>query len=165
MSEFVLFVSHHIYLTREQRYALADGESVKTVAPSIPVWFYKFNTSEPATEVFCRYILSNQGDAASLEFAKDGYVINIPQIPKDYQPPERIPDEQWRKMTCEQQSEWYENNPTPPSGTLLRDVSDGGSAYIKFQFDVQGRRHKKMVRQSHQIEIKDMSKLLESLIL
>jgi len=124
---FVLFVSHNIYLTRDERYALADGESVKVIAPSVPVWFYQFNTSEPATEVFCQYTLTNKPGIARIYPIKSGYKINIPQTPEDYEPPERIPDEEWRKMTRKQQDEWYGENPTPINGELLRDRLDGGA--------------------------------------
>jgi hypothetical protein len=54
-----LTVSHNIFLTKKQRYELSVVEStLEVIGISFPVWFYKGKTSEPAKEVFCKYILS-----------------------------------------------------------------------------------------------------------
>ena len=54
-----LATSHNIYLTHEDRYALVKGQTVESVGVSVPVWFIKGTTSEPAVEVFCKYVLTN----------------------------------------------------------------------------------------------------------
>ena len=48
-----LTISHHIYLTDEQRYKIHNGEYLSLQGIARPVWFYKGSTSEPAQEIFC----------------------------------------------------------------------------------------------------------------
>lgn len=73
----ILSISHYIYLTREQRYAVFSEEQVETVGVSVPVWFKGGNTSEPAKEVFCRYIISNDRSVNGVELFDEGYLINL----------------------------------------------------------------------------------------
>ena len=161
----ILSIAHNIYLTREERYALASKQSIEVISPSIPVWFYKGSTSEPATEVFCRYILTNVPGPASVAFANDGYLINIPQLPEDYEPPERVPDDEWRTMSREDQEKWYEDHTVPLNGNALRDPQDKGGAYMRFQLETNTIRKKRQIKLAHYVEIRDISELIESLIL
>lgn len=163
MASLILSIAHQIFLNKEQRYALAEGNPVEVIAPSVPVWFYKGSTSEPATEVFCRYLLTNNPKAPPVNFSKDGYHINVPQIPEDYKEPERIPDDVWRKMSPIEQQDWYDEHPTPPSGRNLLDVQDGGGAYLQFQHQSKIKKDGKRVELVHYIEIKDMKVLLDTL--
>lgn len=77
-----LTVSHYIYLTREQRYQLADGLMVEVVGVSVPVWFKSGNTSEPAKEVFCKYILSSDIQSYGVSSFSEGYKINLRNLDK-----------------------------------------------------------------------------------
>ena len=61
-----LVISHNINLSREERYNLHQGKPVTTVGVSVPVWFEKGNTSEPAQEVFVLYRLTNTSDDYAL---------------------------------------------------------------------------------------------------
>lgn len=164
MREYVLFISHNIYLTKEQRYDLASGKSLKVIGSNVPVWFYKFNTSEPATEIFCQYTITNEPGPISVVSTLTGYTINIPQMPEDYEPPEHITNSKWREMSLAQQEQWYEDHPHPLTGKALLDVKDGGSAYMKFQYEIRRTWNKRLVQQSHQIEIKDIDYLMNSLV-
>lgn len=74
-----LTVSHYIYLNREQRYKVHSGEFVEVIGISVPVWFYRGTTSEPAKEMFCKYKITNEATDKSILSTKEGYEINLPQ--------------------------------------------------------------------------------------
>lgn len=74
-----LTISHYIYLTKEQRYSLHNGNQLEVIGISVPVWFDKGNTSEPATEVFCKYKLTNDEIGKFIKKSEEGYEINLPQ--------------------------------------------------------------------------------------
>lgn len=70
-----LTVAHNIFLTREQRYALVNGETVNTTGVSVPVWFKDSKTNEPAQEIFCVYIIEPQHQESNVVTLNDGYCI------------------------------------------------------------------------------------------
>lgn len=73
-----LSVSHLIHLTKEERYTLANGGNVKTMGVSVPVWYWRGKTSEPANEVFSTYELIQDGDNDFIVSQKDDrYIFNI----------------------------------------------------------------------------------------
>lgn len=74
-----LTISHNIFLTREQRYLIANKEKIEVIGVSVPVWFYRGNTSEPAKEIFSKYILTNLETNEAILRTKEGYQINLPQ--------------------------------------------------------------------------------------
>ena len=74
-----LAILHNVFLTENQRVNLNNGDSVEVTGVSVPVWFYKGNTSEPAIEVFCKYLLTNIPDDYPVTQMDDGYKINMPQ--------------------------------------------------------------------------------------
>lgn len=76
-----LFIAHSIFLTREERYALADGKkTIETVGISVPTWSDK---SEISKEVLCRYLVTNEIESESVvESMPDGYKIYIKDISK-----------------------------------------------------------------------------------
>lgn len=76
-----LLIAHYIYLTKEQRYSLHQGNSLDVIGVSVPVWFDKGNTSEPAKELFCKYNLTNDSKNRPIDILTDGYSINLPQKP------------------------------------------------------------------------------------
>jgi hypothetical protein len=160
----ILAVSHNIHLTKKERYALADGETVEVIGSNIPVWFYNFNTSEPAAEIFCKYIIHNAKGESYISAIKDGYEINIPQLPENYMEPPTISDEEWRKMSLPEQQEWYAKHPVPPTGKDLLDLTDGGSSHMRFQHEVMSKWRKYRVKHIHQAEINDIEKLKQSLV-
>ncbi len=128
-----LSIAHNIFLTKEQRYSLNERNRIVTIGTSLPVWFYKGATSEPAEEVFCKYILLNQKEKPiSITCTKLGYRINIPQLPDDYKSPE-LTNEEWRIMNEQQKNEWYAKNHKPPGGWKLLDYKDSGSKNLHFK--------------------------------
>lgn len=74
-----LSILHNVFLTQNQRKDLKNGDSVEIPGVSVPVWFYKGNTSEPAIEVFCSYLLTNIADDYPVTQMDNGYKINMPQ--------------------------------------------------------------------------------------
>ena len=76
-----LIISHYLYLNREQRYLLHENkEPIEVHGISVPVWFQKGNTSEPAKEVFCKYRITNETTTKSITATNCGYLINLPQM-------------------------------------------------------------------------------------
>lgn len=87
-----LTISHNIFLTRDQRYLLTNKESIEVIGVSVPVWFYKGNTSEPAKDIFCKYILTNDSKSDPIMPLKEGYKINLPIKVEDSSVEKRLLD-------------------------------------------------------------------------
>jgi hypothetical protein len=158
-----LAVSHSIWLTREQRYALAGGEAgqkLVVVGASVPVWYCKGDTSEPASEVFVRYTLASTGDGLNMFHLRDGYYINIPRergTPK-------LPPDVWEVMPEAEREEFYEANGYPSTARDLLDPRDGGSAWYFFrQYNKIVRSDSSVVHLIHYVELKDVAALANSL--
>jgi len=164
-NKIALFVSHHIYLTEAERYALNQGTCVNTVGISIPVWFYKGSTSEPAHELFCDYELVNSKSDLSVINTTDqfGYYINLPQIPKDYKPPKKITDEEWYKLPPHKIKAYYEENKRPLCSERLLNPKDGGGAYLAWRQNDIVKKDKKMLHITNLVHIRDVSELKESM--
>jgi hypothetical protein len=75
-----LTISHNIFLTKEERYKVAKGEQIEVIGISVPIWFLKGNTSEPAKEIFCKYIIINDGKNTPIFPTSTGFQINLPKI-------------------------------------------------------------------------------------
>lgn len=75
-----LMISHNIFLNKKQRYALHAGETIEVFGVSVPVWIEAKYNSEPAEEIFCKYILTNQDKSTPIYQTEEGYEINLPQI-------------------------------------------------------------------------------------
>jgi len=164
-NKIALSVSHHIYLTESERYGLHHGATIQTVGVSIPVWFYKGTTSEPAVELFCDYTIVNRSaDLSAVKTTeKNGYYINIPQIPKDYKPPKKISDEEWRNLPPHKIKTYYQENKRPLCSTRLLNPIDGGGAYLAWRMNDIIKKDKKTVYIQNFIQIRDVSELKDSL--
>lgn len=73
-----LTISHYLYLTKDERYSLNEGKEVQTVGVCTPVWFQKGNTSEPAQEYFCKYIIKNPRTGANVKQTEQGFDVYMP---------------------------------------------------------------------------------------
>ena len=82
----ILTISHYIYLTREQRYQVFEGDTVEVIGVNTPVWFKAGSTSEPAREVFCRYVISKEKGVYGLSPFEEGYKINLGSIEQGIDP-------------------------------------------------------------------------------
>lgn len=70
-----LTISHNVFLTREERYALVGGKSIRKIGVSVPIWLKKSGkTDEPAEEIFCWYELHG-GEEFGVEWTDDGYLL------------------------------------------------------------------------------------------
>lgn len=127
-----LAISHRIALTREQRYNLASGKTVDVTGVSVPVWYIRGRTTEPAKEVFCNYILHNKDQDVSIHFLTNGYEMNIPQLPKDFVMPAEITPQEWLNLELEEQEAVMEERYVPENGRYLLDIVDGGSKRLAF---------------------------------
>jgi len=162
MNRLSLSISHHLFLTKEQRHTLNEGGIAETIGASIPVWFYKKTTSEPAEEIFCQYVVTNIKTRPCIISDVNGYTINLPSVPEDWEEP-YLSNEDWRKMTEKQRTKWYEENKTPKSSLNLLDPPEGGGQLI---FTAQQFRHfqqhKALV--THTILIKSKAELIETIM-
>ena len=158
-----LHVYHGLFLTRDQRYSLADGETVETVGVSVPVWSLGGNTSEPASELFCKYVLTNKIGATKITPFGEGYLINIPQLPLNLKIPDAPSNEEWRKMTSLQQERWYAKTSAPKTGGALRDIGDNGAEYLRFHETKRIQRDGRTVTLYHVVEMQDIQELLDTL--
>lgn len=81
MAKSALIVTHHVYLTREQRYALQhDNASIVVTGVSSPIWVSDGKwESEVAHEVFCKYQLRNspEPDKNTVRIMTDGYLMSF----------------------------------------------------------------------------------------
>ncbi|MHA2043231.1 MAG: hypothetical protein ACW99G_00470 [Candidatus Thorarchaeota archaeon] len=163
-----LFVVHQIFLTREQRYKVADGESIEVVAHNLPTWILQGSTvtSEPSTEVFCKYMINNNGeDKQSINHENKKYTIWIPSCKDDHKL-EAPEDEKWKSMTEDEKHTWFLEHPSKPCGRRLKDAKDGGNNG-NLRFD----QHKKvntkngdMMTIVHCIQFKPIESLEESIV-
>ncbi len=128
----VLSILHNIFLSREEIKRLHNGENIEVISASLPVWYVKGTTSEPAEEVFCKYTITNQKEDIPIIVKKDGYVINVPQIPKDYIEA-KISDAEWETWDQNQKNKWYLENPKPLSSASLLPLSEGDSEFLHFK--------------------------------
>jgi len=154
-----LAIAHNLFLTREERYRVYDGEPVQTVGASLPVWWKGVTTSEPGVEVFCLYILRRVGDILSIKSTNEGYIINLP-IGDKWEP---LSDEMWKSLTKDQQELWYRNHEPSPSVDDLKDIKDGGREWLAFRQLQNITKNKKLLDVIHFVEIKPIEILLESL--
>jgi hypothetical protein len=161
-----LLITHNIFLTKEERYALAKGNPLRVVGVSLPVWFLTESgkTTEPGIEVFCEYHILNRKGEASVESYGQGYELNIPQLPDDYVPRKGPSDKTWRKWKFEEKERWYERHPVPPTGENLRDIEDGGSEYLRFEFMREATVGDSEVSVVHVVEMKTIELLEQSIL-
>lgn len=132
-----LTVSHNLFLTRQQRYELCQTDvAMEVVGVSVPVWFLGGRTSEPAREVFAKYILSITDNSTAIKRHSEGYIINLPKTL---------------------------SNVERSVAQLLMDPEDGGQSMIQYKEYSNGRYKKNAYRAIHTVEIYDMSVLEDSL--
>jgi hypothetical protein len=152
----VLSISHNIFLTEEERQRIYAHEPLEVLGVSVPVWFYRGSTSEPASEVFCKYVLTNIEEDYPITVIDSGYRINLPQIPKDYKP--RNLPRNWSLMTPHKQMLWTKKYPEPISCENL--IVDGLLTFKRYVKTIQFEKKTTVV---HTVEIRHMETLISSL--
>lgn len=132
-----LTVSHNIFLSKEQRYALSEpGYIVEVVGVSVPVWFLSGRTSEPAKEVFSLYRLIISDDNKAISKHSNGYLINLPRSLQTI---------------------------SIPVSQILKDPEDGGRGTLQYKEYSSSRSKGRKFNVIHTIEIYDESELIKSL--
>lgn len=163
--KYILTVSHNIFLTREQRHFLTNGKTVEVIGVSLPVWICKDDslgrgyTTEPAIEVFCKYVLTNKPYKIPLHKIEGGYQVNVPQLPESYKFPKKMSNSKWRKMTEQERETWYEENKTPLNVKSLLDIENGGSEYLRFEEYNIEKINDKFVTLAHFVKIQEFNVL------
>ena len=135
----MLTISHYIYLTREERYQLFNQTSVVTIGVSVPVWFNKGTTSEPANEVFCKYVIMNDKSSKNILQTHEGYNINLPKKFSNFKIEEK-------------------------SVIRLLDAEDGGCEEMIFKQYSKVIRNNKSYNAVHFVEIKPIELLFSTLV-
>lgn len=156
-----LTITHKIHLTKEQRYALHKGEDVSVIGVSLPVWLLGTKTTEPAKELFCKYVIKNTRKETPIRIIEGGYEITIPA--KDLDNTEVISNEAWREMSEKDKEAFYARKGVQASSLNLLDFKDGGSECLIY------REQSKIVHRGaslnvvHFIDIEDIQQLLGSI--
>lgn len=163
-----LFITHHVFLTDDQISKIVSGESVSVLGHCVPVWIdaKTGRSTEPAKEIFCNYLLFNDGEkVGSVECDKgSGYSVWLPRA-VGWSPPKEIDFEEIAQWTEEKRADflkerdaWWLNNPKPPDAAGL----SGG--YLRFEVkttDLKVGRRKYAAQ--HMVEISRRSRLIDSL--
>ena len=160
---FNLTISHNIYLTREQRYALHEGQDLCVLGVSVPVWYVNKISSEPAKEVFCNYYLKNPKRDLPIQIVEDGYEVYIPMRPA--KKTKQLTDDEWRALNMQSPAKleaYYKSQLSEVSSRMLLDLPDG-CAYLFYREHNKIKQDGKTINIMHYVIIKDMSELTNSL--
>jgi hypothetical protein len=169
VNNLAIFVTHSVFLAKEQLERLLSGVSVEAEGHCVPVWVdaKTGKTTEPAPEIFCLYkINSNKDQKSDLKImTRKGYEIFLPTI-TDWKPPEEINYEEisgWsskdRMDLMKERDKWWFSNPKPPM------VSDLERGYMRFEVKKyqKGRIKGKRYSEQHIVEIAEWDRLFSSL--
>jgi poly(3-hydroxyalkanoate) synthetase len=154
----VLTIHHNIFLTREERYKIINRESTTVIGVSVPIWVLNKSglSTEPGAEVFSLYEINNIAEKElTIRKGKNGYSINLPQTPKDYVPIPPLSIERWLEMTEDEKENWYMSQRKIKTATNLRDRTDGGAEYLRFEKQRKAKFRKgPYIHVAHWVEIK-----------
>jgi len=153
----VLSILHNIFLNETEIESLTKGEEIETIGVSVPVWYYEGNTSEPAEEVFCKYKISINNKKESVSISKNGYTINFPKLPNNYEE-KKLSDERASKMTEEQVEKWYKENPKLPN---INELYKNGETHFKKH--TKKKQKGKLTNLVHCVEVSKINKLTNTL--
>jgi hypothetical protein len=169
MNNLALFVTHSIFLTKEEKERLLNKEDLVVLGHCVPVWVdaKTGKTTEPAAEIFCNYTLTNgESTLADVELVpKSGFRISLPK--SNWSPPEPIDYELLsslesaeRIVRLKDREKWWFNNPKPPDAENLRL-----SGYLRFEVKKTKQKTARRVHSTqHVVEISDIERLEESLV-
>lgn len=133
-----LNVSHHIFLTKEQRYEIGlNRKEVEVVGVSVPIWLYAGRTNEPGREVFCKYRIRITSEDIFVQTHDEGYIINLPEYLQD------VDD---------------------PVGTMLLDSEDGGRESVNYKEMSVVKKDGEKYTMINVVEISDYNNMVESIV-
>lgn len=147
----ILYVSHNLFLTKEQRYNLFNGNNVETVGTSICVLnSLKFKNPEEVKEYFCLYkLIPKKNITKSIKSTKKGFNIYLFS-------------EKTNNTFFDLVNEFFFGKKINKENTKkLLDIKDGGSEWL-FLIEQE---FKKNLIIFHKLQIQKIENLLESLVL
>lgn len=161
-----LFVTHSIFLTKDQVHSLDLGEMVEVVGHSVPVWVDAATgkTTEPGEEIFCLYRINNSKNSnRSIELLpRLGYEVFVPEN-SGWSLPKFDTDKisEWssekRMSFLREVEEWSFMNPKP------HDIANLKNGYMRFELRKNiGESNKNP--EHHVVEIAEISRLAKSLV-
>lgn len=168
MSNLALFVTHNVFLTKEQIEELLSGTSIETVGHCVPVWVdaKTGKTTEPASEVFCNYKIYNEEgkDRDIIFISKKGFKIFVPNK-INWSPPKPLNFEELgamsseeRQLALKERDKWWFENPKP------HDLDNLKNGYMRLEIKKTNQKIKrKEYSAQHIIEIATWNRLKESL--
>ena len=158
-----LFISHHIFLDKKERYNLADGKIVDCIGVSVPMWYCNNEFSGSSKEIFCEYSLNNDAGilSPSVENIDGIYFVNMPQK-KDVRNP-NISNESWMQLTKKEKEYFYNKFIIQKNAHLLRDTKDGGAGQLSFNYSYSKNYFGLIATQIHTVIINDVSCLSDYL--
>ena len=166
MNNIALFVTHTIFLTKDQANSISEGKTLDIMGHCVPVWVdaKTGRTTEPSKEIFCLYRIHNSEEKQRdiNVMPKKGYEIFMPNSSGWSPPPETNyekialwPSEE-RMAFLKEMEKWWFSNPKPP------DVQDLKRGYVRFEIkknEISPKSH----QQQHVVEISFWDRLKESL--
>ena len=166
MNNIALFVTHFIFLTKEEAEELIGGKVLDVMGHCVPVWVdaKTGRTTEPAKEVFCSYKIHNSEEVQREVkiVPRKGYEIFLPKT-SGWNPP---PDPDYEKMALwpsedrmsyvKEIEKWWFSNPKPP------DSEDLKRGYLRFEVRKNDKSPKPHPEQ-HIVEISFWDRLKNSL--
>lgn len=156
-----LTIQHKIYLTKEERYKLHNIGNVDVVGYFLPVWFGKNYTSEPSSEVFCKYYLINDKQDVPTKILEDGFKMSIPHR-EGHRP--HITNEEWRELERLNKLDNYKKQCIPEfTSKNLLDKCDGGTKKIFYREYNKIKRNNHLIKIAHYIFIEDIDFLNQSM--
>lgn len=134
----------------------------------VPVWVdaKTGKTTEPASEVFCEYLIHNSPDKSNDVglMKKKGYEIFVPNS-DEWKKPDELDFEKMSTMTSEERmslmkerDKWWFNNPRPPNIENLK------TGYLRFEVKKTKQKvQRKEYSAQHVVEIAGLKRLEDSL--
>lgn len=159
MKPLILALSHNIYINKEQEENIINKIPIELMGVCVPVWHCGGKSSEPAKEVFCKYYIHNQENDFPVEILKNGFKLNLPQIPNDFKKDKELTDQEWKGLKEKDLIEWYEKNTMPLNALNLKDK--GTLCYMQYDKFMFKRKLSDIV---HNVNIKTEEILLNSLV-
>jgi hypothetical protein len=164
----VLTIHHNLFLTRDERYKLVEREPIQVTGVCVPIWVLNKTgkSTEPGAEVFCTYEINNLEDKKkNVRKTEIGYAINLPQMPPNYVPIPPPSIERWQEMSQQDQEDWYMTRKHFVTSENLRDITDGGAEYLRFEKQRKAKlKRGPHIHVAHWIEIKPVETLNDSMM-
>jgi len=167
MNNLALFVTHNIFLTKNEIDLLLKKKPVSVIGCSTPVWVEAGTgiTSEPGQEIFCRYKIKNENKQREIKIVnKKQYEIYLPNK-TNWKPPIDLDFEKISLMKSEERvvfmkkrDKWWHENPRP------QDINNLKNGYLRFEIKKTKRKINDIrYAVQHIIEIREENEFKKSL--